>query len=74
MKEDYDKAFDLEVRILVHIAIVCLPFNLKSKGNMLNISKIEATYRDPNLSKYSGTKAAVDNFTRCWIQKLKKTE
>ena len=52
--EDYDKAFDLDVRALVHITIECLPLILTSKGNILNISTIGATHRGPNLSMYSG--------------------
>ena len=70
--EDYDKAFDLDVRALVHLTIECLPLILKSKGNILNISTIGSTHRGPNLSMYSGAKAAVDNFTRCWALELAK--
>ena len=70
--EDYDKAFDLDVRALVHLTIESLPLILKSKGNILNISTIGSTHRGPNLSMYSGAKAAVDNFTRCWALELAK--
>ena len=68
--EEYDKAFDLDVRALVNITIECLPLILKSKGHILNISTIGATHRYPNLSMHCGAKAAFDNFTKCWTQEL----
>lgn len=70
--EDYDKAFNLDVRALVNITIECLPLIIKSKGNIINLSTIGATHRGPNLSMYLGAKAAVENFTRCWAIELAK--
>lgn len=70
--EDYDKAFNLDVRSLVNITIECLPLIIKSKGNIINISTVGATHRGPNLSMYLGAKAAVENFTRCWALELAK--
>ena len=70
--EDYDKAFNLDVRALVHITIEFLPLILKAKGNIINLSTVGATHRGPNLSMYLGAKAAVENFTRCWALELAK--
>ena len=70
--EDYDKTFDLNVRALVNVTIECLPLIIKSKGNILNVSTVGATHRWPNYSMYVGSKAAVENFTRCWAMELAK--
>lgn len=70
--EDYDKVFNLDVRALFHLTIEFLPFIIKSKGNIINISSIASSHRAPNLSLYCGSKGAVDNFTRCWALELAK--
>lgn len=70
--ENYDKTFDINVRALVNMTINCLPLILKTKGNILNISSINSTYSHPKMSMYSGSKAAVDSFTRCWAKELAK--
>lgn len=69
---DYDKTFDLDVRALVNVTIQCLPLLLKSKGNILNISSLASHHCKPNMSMYSGAKAAINNFTRCWSLELAK--
>lgn len=69
---DYDKTFDLDVRALVNVTIQCLPLLLKSKGNILNISSIASHHCKPKMSMYSGAKAAINNFTRCWAIELAK--
>ena len=69
---DYDKTFDLDVRALVNVTIQCLPLILKSKGNILNISSIASFHCKSNMSMYSGAKAAINNFTRCWALELAK--
>lgn len=68
--EDYDNAFNLDVRALVDITIQTLPFIIKSKGNIINLSSVGATHRSLNLSMYQGAKAAVENFTRVWALEL----
>ena len=69
---DYDKAFDLDVRALVNITIEFLPLILQSKGNIINLSTVGASHRAANLSMYLGAKGAVENFTRCWALELAK--
>ena len=69
---DYDKVFNLDVRALVNVTIECLPLILKAKGNILNISSISASHRFLNVSLYTGAKAVVENFTRCWALELTK--
>ena len=67
---DYDKAFDLDVRALVNLTIESLPLIREAKGLIINLSTVGATHRSANLSMYTGAKAAVENFTRCWALEL----
>ena len=69
---NYDKIFNLDVRALVNVTIQCLPLILKSKGNILNISSIVGSICQPAMSMYSGAKAAINNFTKCWALELAK--
>lgn len=68
--DDYDKAFDLDVKAVVHLTIKFLPYLLKSKGSILNLSSVGATHPSPNLSMYVGSKAAIENFTKVWALDL----
>ena len=68
----YDKIFDLDVRALVNLTIECLPLLIKSKGNILNISSVVSKLCANGLSIYSGAKAAINNFTKCWALELAK--
>ena len=67
---DYDRAFALDVRALLDVTINTLPFILKAKGNIINLSTVGAQHRGPNMSMYLGAKAAVENFTRVWAMEL----
>lgn len=49
-----------------------LPLILKTKGNILNISSISSQICHPSMSMYSGAKAAIDAFTKCWARELAK--
>ena len=49
-----------------------MPLIIKSKGTILNVSTVGATHRWPNYSMYVGSKAAIENFTRCWALELAK--
>ena len=68
--EDYDRAFDLDVRAVVNMTVHALPLLLAAKGTIINLSSVGATHRSKNLSMYQGAKAAVENFTRVWALEL----
>lgn len=68
--EDYDKAFNLDVRALVNMTIHALPMIIEAKGNIINLSSVGATHRSANLSMYQAAKIAVENFTRVWAIEL----
>lgn len=62
--EDYDNAFDLDVRALVDMTIQSLDMLKESHGNIVNMSSVGGQHPGPNLSMYVGAKAAVENFTK----------
>ncbi|MEX2804470.1 SDR family NAD(P)-dependent oxidoreductase [Streptococcus sp. H31] len=68
--DDYDRAFALDVRALLDMTIQTLPFIIKSKGTIINLSTVGAQHRGPNMSMYLGAKGAVENFTRVWALEL----
>ena len=70
---DYGKAFDLDVKAVVDLTINTLPYIIKSKGTIINMSSIGATQAGPNISMYVGAKAAISSFTRGWALDLAKT-
>lgn len=71
--EDYDKAFDLDVRAVVDLTTKALPMIIEAKGNIINLSSVGATHPGVNLSMYTGAKAAIENFTKVWAVELADT-
>lgn len=70
--ENYDQAFNLDVRAVVNLTITALPLLIASKGLIVNMSSVGATHPAANLSLYVGAKAAIENFTRAWAIDLAK--
>lgn len=68
--EDYDNAFNLDVRAVVELTIHALPLLMESKGNIINMSSVGATHNSSNLSMYQGAKAAIEVFTKVWALEL----
>lgn len=72
MIADYNHAFDLDVKAVVDLTINLLPYIVKCKGTIINLSSIGATHAAPNISMYIGAKAAISSFTRGWALDLAK--
>lgn len=68
--DDYNKAFDLDVKSVVDLTTKALPYIIEAKGNIINLSSVGATHPGINLSMYVGAKAAIENFTRVWALEL----
>jgi 3-oxoacyl-[acyl-carrier protein] reductase len=67
--EDFDFTFDLNTRGLFFVtqkAAALMP----DGGRIINISSNSASTRQPGLSAYAGSKAAVEAFTRIWAAEL----
>ncbi|KAJ5998945.1 hypothetical protein N7451_006755 [Penicillium sp. IBT 35674x] len=67
--ENYDKIFDLNVRGLMLMTQVVIPY-LAPKGRIINLSSVGARFGFKNISLYSASKAAVEGFTRAWASEL----
>lgn len=62
--QDYDNAFNLDVKALVDMTIQSLPLLKNNGGSIINMSSVGATHVAANLSMYTGAKAAVENMKK----------
>ncbi|GJQ81179.1 hypothetical protein Trydic_g23350 [Trypoxylus dichotomus] len=60
----FDKIFNTNIRSAYLLSNLALPYLIKSKGNIVNISSVVSLRTFKNLSAYSMSKAALDHFTR----------
>lgn len=63
--ENYDKMMTTNVRAAIQISQLAVPYLLKSKGNILNISSVASLRPFPENVGYCVSKSAMDQFTRC---------
>lgn len=70
--DDYNRAFDLDVKAVVNLTVNLLPYILRSKGTVINITTGADKHAAPNISMYVGAKAAISGFTRAWALDLAK--
>lgn len=63
--EQYDRLFDINVRSVYHLTMLAVPYLIKTKGNIVNVSSVNGIRAFPNVLAYCMSKSAVDQFTRC---------
>ncbi|KYN04452.1 Tetratricopeptide repeat protein 27 [Cyphomyrmex costatus] len=63
--EQYDKIFNINVRSVYQLTTLAVPYLIKTKGNIINISSVNGIRSFPGCLAYCMSKAAVDQFTRC---------
>ncbi|ESO84958.1 hypothetical protein LOTGIDRAFT_221670 [Lottia gigantea] len=63
--EQYDKVFNVNVRSIYHLTMLCVPHLIKTKGNIVNISSVNGVRSFPGVLAYCMSKSAIDQFTRC---------
>jgi NAD(P)-dependent dehydrogenase (short-subunit alcohol dehydrogenase family) len=69
--ESFEAAFDLNVRALYFLTAAVVPGMVaRGRGSVVNVSTMAASVGMAGLSAYSGTKAAVEAFTRTWAVEL----
>ncbi|XP_046562012.1 3-oxoacyl-[acyl-carrier-protein] reductase FabG-like, partial [Haliotis rubra] len=63
--EDFDKIFNINVRSVYNITMLCVPYLVKTKGNIVNVSSIAGLRPFPDILPYSMSKSALNQMTRC---------
>lgn len=62
---DFDRVFDTNVRSVIILTQLCVPYLEKTKGNIVNISSTAGLNPQNNLTTYCMSKAALNQFSRC---------
>lgn len=63
--EDFDSAMTTNVRSVVELSHLAVPYLTETKGNIVNVSSTLGLIPCPELFAYSVSKAAMDQFTKC---------
>jgi NAD(P)-dependent dehydrogenase (short-subunit alcohol dehydrogenase family) len=62
--EAFDTMMDINVRSVFHLTQLAVPYLIKTKGNIVNVSSVTGTRAFPGILAYCVSKAGVDQFTR----------
>lgn len=63
--EQYDRVMNTNVRSIYQITNLAVPYLIKTKGNIVNVSSVNGIRAFPGVLAYCMSKAALDQFTRC---------
>lgn len=63
--DDWDKMLNINLRSVFILMQKCVPYLVKSKGNIVNVSSVTGPRSFPNVLAYCVSKAGVDQLTRC---------
>jgi NAD(P)-dependent dehydrogenase (short-subunit alcohol dehydrogenase family) len=63
--EDYELSMTLNVNAAIHLTRFSLPYLIKEKGSIVNVSSVTGTRSFPGVLPYCISKAALDQFTQC---------
>lgn len=63
--EVFDRTMNVNVRSVLQLTKLALPYLEESKGNIVNTSSILGSVAFPSGIAYAMSKAAIDHFTRC---------
>jgi len=61
---DLDVSLDLNLRIPYHLTLLCLPYLIKTKGSIINVSSAVTNNYVTSVINYGIAKAALENFTK----------
>lgn len=62
---NYDTMMDINVRALVKLTKLTIPYLIRTKGNIVNVSSGLAMIATPNAIGYAISKALIEQFTKC---------
>ncbi len=63
--QDWDEMFAINVRSVFHLTQLAVPYLIRSKGCVVNVSSVTGIRAFPNVLAYCVSKAAVDQLTHC---------
>ncbi|XP_018343056.1 PREDICTED: LOW QUALITY PROTEIN: 3-oxoacyl-[acyl-carrier-protein] reductase FabG-like [Trachymyrmex septentrionalis] len=63
--EHYDNIMNVNVRSVFQLTALAVPYLIKTKGNIVNVSSVAGLRPLKNSLPYCMSKAALDQFTRC---------
>lgn len=63
--EQYDRVFNINVRSVYHLTMLAVPYIVKTKGNIVNVSSVVGLRSFSGVLSYCMSKSAIDQFTRC---------
>ena len=61
----YDQVMGTNLKSVVALTKLAVPYLIKTKGNVVSVSSIAAVKPGPNNTIYAMTKTAIDMFTKC---------
>ena len=63
--EQYDRLFNTNVRAVYFITMLAVPYLIKTKGSIVNVSSVTGIRASAGLLSYCMSKSALDQFTKC---------
>lgn len=63
--EAFDKTIDVNLRSIVQLTQLAIPYLAETHGNIINVSSTSGLKATPNLLSYCISKAGLDQFTKC---------
>ncbi|CAL7943544.1 unnamed protein product [Xylocopa violacea] len=63
--EQYDRIFNINVRSVYNLTMLAVPYIVKNKGNIVNVSSVCGLRSFPGVLAYCMSKSSIDQFTRC---------
>lgn len=63
--EQYDRIFNVNVRAVYQLTMLAVPYLIKSKGTIVNVSSVNGVRSFAGVLAYNMSKSALDQMTRC---------
>ncbi|XKL63898.1 hypothetical protein PGB90_006262 [Kerria lacca] len=63
--EQFDRIFNVNVRAVYQLTMLAVPYLIKSKGNIVNVSSVNGLRSFAGVLAYNMSKSAIDQMTNC---------